>query len=56
MALASLPPEAHKEPSGLMVAVLRSPVCPMWFVFNLQLVRFQTLTYLSQPAETMMGF
>merc|ERR1719464_562087 len=27
----------------------------MWFVLSLQLVRFHTLTYLSQPAETLMG-
>ena len=28
----------------------------MWLVFSLQLVKFQTLTYLSHPAETMIGF
>merc|ERR1719153_1569411 len=55
MALPSLPPLAHREPSGLRVTVLRYPVWPMWLVFSLQLVRFQTLTYLSHPAETMMG-
>ena len=27
----------------------------MWLVFSLQLVKFQTFTYLSHPAETMMG-
>merc|ERR1719244_2038881 len=47
MALASLPPLAQSEPSGDIVTVLRYPVWPMWFVFSLQLVRFQTLTYLS---------
>merc|ERR1719309_713354 len=56
MALASFPPEAHRDPSGDMVTVLRHPVCPMWLVFSLQLVRFQTFTYLSHPADTIMGF
>merc|ERR1711893_132004 len=56
MALASLPPEAHKEPSGDIVTVFKYPLCPMWLVFNLQLVKFQTLTYLSHPQDTMMGF
>merc|ERR1719318_604874 len=55
MALASLPPEAQREPSGDMVTVFRYPVCPMWLVLSLQLVRFHTFTYLSHPAETMMG-
>merc|ERR1711892_1454625 len=40
MALASLPPDAQREPSGDMVTV----------------VKYQTFTYLSHPAETMMGF
>merc|ERR1719209_2653878 len=56
MALASFPPEAHRDPSGDMVTVFRYPVWPMWLVFSLQLVRFQTFTYLSHPADTMMGF
>merc|ERR1719245_2961515 len=56
MALASLPPEAQREPSGDMVTVLRYPVWPMWLVLSLQLVRFHTLTYLSHPQLTMMGF
>merc|ERR1719430_1386675 len=55
MALASLPPDAQRDPSGLIVTVFRYPVCPMWLVFNLQFVRFHTFTYLSHPAETMMG-
>merc|ERR1719318_432383 len=55
MALASLPPEAQREPSGDMVTVFRYPVCPMWLVLSLQLVRFHTFTYLSHPVETMMG-
>merc|ERR1719243_37170 len=55
MALASLPPLAHREPSGDRVTVLRYPVWPMWLVFSLQLVRFHTLTYLSHPHDTMMG-
>merc|ERR1719318_2486485 len=55
MALASLPPEAQREPSGDMVTVFRYPVCPMWLVLSLQLVRFHTFTYLSHPAETTMG-
>merc|ERR1719318_574656 len=55
MALASLPPEAQREPSGDIVTVFRYPVCPMWLVLSLQLVRFHTFTYLSHPAETMMG-
>merc|ERR1719318_282390 len=39
MALASFPPEAQREPSGDIVTV----------------VRYHTFTYLSHPAETMMG-
>merc|ERR1719500_1695746 len=56
MALPSLPPLAHREPSGLRVTVLRYPVWPLWLVFSLQLVQLLTLTYLSHPAETMIGF
>lgn len=40
----TLPPEAHREPSGETVTVFRYPVWPMWFVFSLQLAKFQTLT------------
>merc|ERR1719309_1252469 len=56
IALVSLPPEAQREPSGDMVTVLRYPVWPMWLVLSLQLVRFHTFTYLSHPADTMIGF
>merc|ERR1719309_777043 len=56
IALVSLPPEAQREPSGDMVTVLRYPLWPMWLVLSLQLVRFHTFTYLSHPADTMMGF
>ena len=42
MALPSFPPEAHSEPSGETVTVFKYPVWPMWFVFNLQFVKFQT--------------
>ena len=55
MALPSFPPDAQREPSGERVTVFKYPVWPMWLVFSLQLVKFQTLTYLSHPAETMMG-
>lgn len=37
-----MPPEAQREPSGDTVTVFRYPVCPMWFVFSLQLARFHT--------------
>ena len=43
MAIPSLPPDAHREPSGDTVTQLRYPVCPIWFVLRRQLVRFQTL-------------
>merc|ERR1719369_395477 len=56
MALASFPPEAHREPSGDMVTVFKEPWWPMWSVFSLQFCRDQTLTILSHPHETMMGF
>merc|ERR1712050_826893 len=55
MAVPSFPPEAHKEPSGDTVAVYTTPVCPTRLVRSLQLLRFQTFTSLSQPAETMSG-
>ena len=38
----TFPPEAQSEPSGETVTQLRKPVWPKWFVFSLQLVRFQT--------------
>lgn len=42
IALASLPPEAQREPSGDIVTVFKYPVWPMWLVLSLQLVKFQT--------------
>jgi hypothetical protein len=48
-------PEAHREPSGDTVTVLMYPVWPTRLVRSLQLVRFHTLTILSQPPDTMMG-
>lgn len=55
IALQSLPPLAHREPSGDTVTVFKYPVCPEWLIFNRQFVRFQTLTMRSQPADTMIG-
>ena len=55
MAMPSLPPDAHREPSGETVTLFRYPLCPSRLVLNLQLARDQTLTTLSQPAETMTG-
>merc|ERR1719409_552020 len=55
MAVPSLPPEAHREPSGETVTVFRYPVCPTRLVRSLQLFRFHTLTSLSQPHETISG-
>merc|ERR1719311_2021478 len=55
MAVPSLPPEAHREPSGETVLVYTTPVCPTRLVRNMQLLRFHTLTSLSQPADTMSG-
>jgi len=43
MATPSLPPDAHRLPSGDTVTVLMYPVCPTRFVRSLQLVRFHTL-------------
>merc|ERR1712117_567939 len=40
---------------GERVTVFKYPVCPIWLVFSLQLVKFHTLTYLSHPADTMIG-
>merc|ERR1719159_590220 len=55
MAMPSLPPEAHKEPSGEIAVVYTTPVWPAKFVRSLQLLKFQTLTSLSQPPEMMSG-
>merc|ERR1719439_121617 len=55
MAVPSLPPEAHREPSGETVDVYTTPVWPTKLVRSLQLLRFHTFTSLSQPAETMSG-
>lgn len=38
----SLPPDAHREPSGETVTQFRYPVWPMWLVFRRQFVRFHT--------------
>jgi len=51
----SLPPEAHKEPSGATVTVLIYPVCPVKFDFSLQFVKLQTFTTLSHPPDTIKG-
>merc|ERR1719502_1867124 len=56
MAVPSLPPEAHREPSGEIVMVYSTPVWPARLVFSLQLFRFHTLISLSQPQETINGF
>lgn len=55
MAVLSFPPLAAKEPSGDTQTVLRYPVCPTRSLRSLQLVKFQTLTKRSHPAETMRG-
>jgi len=55
MAVPSLPPDAHREPSGETHTVLRYPVCPMRSLRSLQLVKAQTLTRRSQPHETISG-
>merc|ERR1719359_272841 len=55
MAVPSLPPEAQSDPSGDTVQQYTTPVCPTRFVRSLQLLRFHTLTSLSQPADTMRG-
>merc|ERR1712226_1815738 len=55
MTVASFPPEAHRDPSGDTEVVYTTPVCPTRFVRSLQLLRFHTLTSLSQPEETMSG-
>merc|ERR1719217_1080622 len=55
MAVPSLPPEAQRDPSGETADEYTTPVWPTRLVRSLQLLRFQTLTSLSQPAETMSG-
>ena len=55
MAMPSLPPDAHSEPSGETVTLFRYPLWPSRLVLNLQLERDHTLTTLSQPADTMTG-
>merc|ERR1719311_1424122 len=55
MAVPSLPPDAHREPSGLMDVLYTTPVWPTKLVRSLQLLKFHTFTSLSQPAETMSG-
>merc|ERR1711920_960189 len=56
MAVPSLPPDPQRDPSGEIVMVYNTPVCPAKFVFSLQLFKFQTLISLSQPQETINGF
>merc|ERR1719197_252197 len=56
MATPSFPPEAHSEPSGDTVTLFTYPVWPSRFFLSLQLVRLQTLTILSHPPDTMIGF
>merc|ERR1719231_1490291 len=51
----SLPPDAHREPSGEIATVYTTPVWPARLVRSLQSLRFQTFTSLSHPAETMSG-
>merc|ERR1719463_1024035 len=55
MAVPSLPPEEHKEPSGEIAMVYTTPPWPTKFVRSLQLLKFQTFTSLSQPADTISG-
>lgn len=38
----TFPPDAHREPSGDTPTVDTNAVCPKWFVFSLQLVKFHT--------------
>merc|ERR1719476_182034 len=56
IAVPSFPPLPHKDPSGEMVIVCKTPVCPAKLVFSLQLFKFQTLMSLSHPQETISGF
>merc|ERR1719217_1374077 len=55
MAVPSLPPEAQRDPSGEILVEYTTPVWPTRLVRSLQLLKFQTFTSLSQPAETMSG-
>merc|ERR1719487_875027 len=55
MAVPSLPPDAHNEPSGEIEVEYTTPVWPTRFVRNLQLLKFHTFTSLSQPLDTMRG-
>merc|ERR1719217_659414 len=55
MAVPSLPPEAQRDPSGEILVEYTTPVWPTRLVRSLQLLKFQTFTSLSQPAETMRG-
>lgn len=55
MAVPSFPPLAAKEPSGETQTVFKYPVCPTKSLRSLQLVKFQTLTRRSQPADTIKG-
>merc|ERR1719231_1642572 len=55
LAYMSLPPDAHREPSGEMATVYTTPVWPTRLVRSLQLLRFQSFTSLSQPADTISG-
>merc|ERR1740127_111379 len=55
IAVPSFPPDAQREPSGDTVLVYTTPVCPTRFVRSLQLLKFQTFTSLSQPADTIRG-
>merc|ERR1711904_221024 len=56
MATPSLPPDAHREPSGETVTALMYPVWPTRLVRSLQLDSCHTLTSLSQPPDTMSGW
>ena len=55
MAVISLPPLAAREPSGETQTVFKYPECPIRSLRSLQLVKFQTFTKRSHPAETMRG-
>merc|ERR1712216_728873 len=55
MVVPSLPPLAQSEPSGEMVTSYSGPLWPPRLYRNLQLLRFHTLTSLSQPQLTMSG-
>merc|ERR1719373_1240884 len=55
MAVLSLPPDAHNDPSGDTQTTYTTPVCPTRLVRNLQSVRLHTFTSLSHPADTING-